>query len=56
MGDKPAVVEKDDPEKMSEPVVRALTKMKDAMLVMLPKRIGQETKTVTLADFSAVTA
>jgi hypothetical protein len=53
---RPEIVERQDPDELSEPVVRALKDMKMALLTILPKRIGQETKSVSLADFSAVTA
>jgi len=54
--ERPDVVDRQDPEELSEPVVKAIKQMTNSLLTMLPKRIGKETKTVSLADFSAVTA
>jgi hypothetical protein len=56
MATRPDLVDKPDPEELSEPVVKAIKDMTRSLLTFLPKRIGQETKSVTLADFSAVTA
>jgi len=48
------LLNKQDPEEMSEPVVRALKRMTDMLLGNLPRRIGEQTKSVSLTDFSAV--
>lgn len=49
------LLRKQDPEEMSEPVVKALKSMTDRLITFLPGRIGEQTKTVSLADFGAVT-
>ena len=53
--DRPSALAKMDPEEQAEPVVKALKQIQHTLMAM-PKRIGQETKAVTLSDFSAVTA
>ena len=53
---QPDVVSREEPEKASEPIVRAIDKMTNRLLTILPKKIGEETKSITLANFGAVTA